>query len=278
MAGLKKLVVGGAAGLVQDFLVAAARAGDELAITGRDEAELTKIAASIAEQAPGSIPVRVFAMKNPLDENEIRLLVQQLRAAWDRIDAMVIALGAVGGDSAKVLPGKPIDSIDLDGWKECAELNLWAPLRYQKIVGAWMMEQPTPAAIVFIGSISSHEVLTVVGGYGTSKAGLSVGYRMIALEMTAQRCERKLPPINVNEIAPGFFPTEQNAAMLTGDRRHSILARTPFGEFGTPAHLVGAFELLTTPGSFHHLSRIVVDGGFSGNAAVLSNRPAGTAS
>jgi NAD(P)-dependent dehydrogenase (short-subunit alcohol dehydrogenase family) len=65
-------------------------------------------------------------------------------------------------------------------------------------------------------------------------------------------------------LVPGFFPAEQNRAILSPDRVASILGHTPMGRFGDPPDLAGAALLLASDASsFITGTELVVDGGFS---------------
>jgi NAD(P)-dependent dehydrogenase (short-subunit alcohol dehydrogenase family) len=77
-------------------------------------------------------------------------------------------------------------------------------------------------------------------------------------------CEWAADGICVNAIAPGVFPTDLNAHLLTGtERGREILARTPMRRFGNACELIGAAVLLASPGaSFMTGECLVVDGGY----------------
>ena len=75
--------------------------------------------------------------------------------------------------------------------------------------------------------------------------------------------------LRVNAIAPGFFITEQNRALLTQsdgtftDRGKAIIAHTPFGRFGEPDELLGSLHWLVSDASkFVTGTLTIVDGGF----------------
>ena len=82
--------------------------------------------------------------------------------------------------------------------------------------------------------------------------------------------------IRVNAIAPGFFSTDQNKALLWNDdgtptaRTGKILAATPMERFGTPDELIGALLFLVDEKSSSFVTGIVipVDGGFSAYSGV----------
>ena len=70
--------------------------------------------------------------------------------------------------------------------------------------------------------------------------------------------------IRCNVLVPGFFPAEQNRAILTPERIDQILRHTPMGRFGDPDELTGATLLLASDaGRFITGTELVVDGGFS---------------
>ena len=78
-------------------------------------------------------------------------------------------------------------------------------------------------------------------------------------------------PIRVNAISPGFFPAEQNRALLyntdgsLSQRGSQIIGHTPMGRFGDAKELSGAVCWLAShsASSFVTGQNIVVDGGFS---------------
>jgi NAD(P)-dependent dehydrogenase (short-subunit alcohol dehydrogenase family) len=73
--------------------------------------------------------------------------------------------------------------------------------------------------------------------------------------------------IRCNVLVPGFFPAEQNRAVLDAERVAAITAHTPLGRFGDPDDLVGATLLLASDaGRFITGAEIVVDGGFAATA------------
>ena len=82
--------------------------------------------------------------------------------------------------------------------------------------------------------------------------------------------------IRVNAIAPGFFSTAQNAALLWNEdgtptaRTGKILAATPLGRFGEREELAGAvlFLLNNKAAGFITGVTIPIDGGFSAYSGV----------
>ena len=82
--------------------------------------------------------------------------------------------------------------------------------------------------------------------------------------------------IRVNAIAPGFFSTQQNAALLWNPdgtptaRTGKILAATPMGRFGEPSELEGGLLFLLNNEAASFITGVVlpIDGGFSSYSGV----------
>ncbi len=90
------------------------------------------------------------------------------------------------------------------------------------------------------------------------------------------RCSFANANIRVNAIAPGFFVTEQNRALLFDEegkptaRTEKILAATPMNRFGKPEELLGTLKWLTDNDESSFVTGVVVpvDGGFSAYSGV----------
>jgi gluconate 5-dehydrogenase len=94
--------------------------------------------------------------------------------------------------------------------------------------------------------------------YAVSKGAVRMLTRALAVELASHN-------VQVNGIAPGFFKTEMNAA-LVADREFSawVARRTPAGRWGESAEIAGAAVFLASPAADYVTGHVLyVDGGFS---------------
>src|SRR4029079_11581756 len=93
--------------------------------------------------------------------------------------------------------------------------------------------------------------------YTASKSGLAGLTRLLANEWAARG-------VNVNAIAPGYFETNNTAALRADEQRNrDILGRIPAGRWGKPSDLGGAAVFLSSAASdYIHGTIIPVDGGW----------------
>ncbi|HEY9154459.1 MAG TPA: SDR family oxidoreductase, partial [Opitutaceae bacterium] len=93
--------------------------------------------------------------------------------------------------------------------------------------------------------------------YSATKAAVHNLTKNLAREWAPSR-------VRVNALVPGFFPAEQNRAVLTPERVASIMGHTPMKRFGEAHELIGATLLLASDaGAFITGTELVVDGGFN---------------
>ena len=176
-------------------------------------------------------------------------LLAQAVAQFGRIDMLVNCAGINSASSY-------LDLSD-DDWQRVLDINLRGTHWGCQIFGAHMAANGG-GSILNVGSVTADVPLSRVFAYGASKA---------AVVNLTQNVARELAPqgVRVNAICPGFFPAEQNRAILDSTRTAAILSQTPMARFGEPEELVGTALLLLSKaaGSFITGAAYYVDGGFT---------------
>jgi NAD(P)-dependent dehydrogenase (short-subunit alcohol dehydrogenase family) len=262
----KVIVVTGGTGIIgQSFIKGIIAAGGTVAILGRNEEVANSRVAEVKQQGGKAIAL----IADVLDEHALEKAKDKVLNEFGRIDGLV---NAAGGNipEAIILKDDDIFGMNMDGMRKAMELNLWGTLIPTQIFGKAMLDAGK-GSIVNISSMSSKRVITRVLGYSMGKAAIDCYTQWFAVEL-ANRFGDK---VRMNAIAPGFFLTEQNRALLTQpdgsytERGNLVIKQTPFKRFGATDELIGALQwLLSDASSFVTGTVINVDGGFFVNSGV----------
>jgi NAD(P)-dependent dehydrogenase (short-subunit alcohol dehydrogenase family) len=249
LGGKVAVVIGGTGVLGSRMAVALADAGARAVVVGRDRRK----GDAVVERLGLHADQLVFEACDATRRHELRELVRRLLDSHSRIDVLVNAAGA---NSAT-----PLLEIDDEEMESIVAVNQLAVLRACQEFGRYFTERARSsgvgASIINIGSMAGLVPLSRVFTYAMTKA---------AVHNLTKNLAREWGPhgIRANVLVPGFFPAEQNRAILSPERVAAITGHTPMGRLGEPDDLVGATLLLAgDAGRFITGIELVVDGGFS---------------
>jgi gluconate 5-dehydrogenase len=149
-----------------------------------------------------------------------------------------------------------VDFPDED-WDAVMATNLTGPYRVSKAVLPGMIAQRR-GKIIHIASLMSDLARPTVVPYIASKGGVRQLTRGMAVELAPQN-------IQVNAIAPGYFATELNRALLDNAEFDAwVKKRTPAGRWGDPAEIAGVAVFLASRAADYITGQMVtIDGGMS---------------
>jgi 2-deoxy-D-gluconate 3-dehydrogenase len=240
--GRVALVTGANTGLGQAIAIALAEAGADIVAAGRSDP--CETAASV--HAAGR---RFHSVQADLSEQaQLASVVSQALAAFGRLDVLVNNAGIIRR-------ADPIDVIEQD-WDAVMNTNLKSVFFLSQAAARHMLINGG-GKIINVASLLSFQGGIRVPAYASSKSGVAGLTHALANEWAARG-------INVNAIAPGYFSTNNTAALQADpEREPQILARIPAGRWGLPGDLAGAAVFLASAASdYVHGVVLPVDGGW----------------
>ncbi|WP_413675491.1 2-dehydro-3-deoxy-D-gluconate 5-dehydrogenase KduD [Massilia cellulosiltytica] len=242
LAGRTALVTGANTGLGQGIALALAAAGADIVAAGRSPADDT--ATQVCALGRRFLDVRADLSSTA----PVRDVVAAAVGLNGRLDIVVNNAGII----------RRADSLDVDeaDWDAVIDTNLKSVF-FLSQAAARHMARHGGGKIVNIASLLSFQGGVRVPAYAASKSAIAGLTRALANEWAAQG-------INVNAIAPGYFDTNNTAALRADPvREPAILARIPAGRWGQPADLAGAAVFLASRASdYVHGVVLPVDGGW----------------
>ena len=259
------VVTGGTGVLGHALCRALAEAGAKVVVIGRRRDAADALVGAINTSGGEGLAVSADVLK----EEE---LIEAKRTIIDHFGTIDILVNGAGGNipGAIISPDKTFFDLKMEDFQKVVDLNLSGTVLPSKIFGE-VMAGKKKGIIINISSLAAILPLTRVVGYAAAKASVSNFTQWLAVEMAGKYGEG----IRVNAIAPGFFLTEQNRALLTQPdgsltaRGELIIRNTPFARFGKAEELCGTLIWLCSDASAFVSGVVVpVDGAFSAFAGV----------
>ncbi len=245
LSGKIAMVTGATRGLGEVAAKALAQAGADVAVCGRSEADLGRVAAEITELGRRA---RGFAL-DVLSREAVEKGVADILDHFGRVDILV--------NNAGVNYRTPVLDFPEEQWDRIIDTNLKGYYRVVQAVVPQMLELGY-GKIINVSSILGSVALPNQLAYCASKGGVEQMTKVMALEWAKQG-------VRVNAIAPTYFETELVAQLRNDPERVAFInERTPMGRWGQPEELEGLVVFLAASGSdFITGQSILIDGGWT---------------
>ena len=245
LSGRTALVTGAYRGLGLAIARGLAEHGARVVLNGRNAAALAT--ARDALRADGHDAHE--AVFDVADRAAVRAGVADIEATHGAIDILV--------NNAGIQRRAPLAEFAHDDWDAVIATNLTAPFVLSQAVLPGMMARRS-GKIIHIASLLSELGRATIVAYTASKGGVRQLTRAMAVELAPY-------DIQVNAIAPGYFATEMNRALLDDAEFDAwVKKRTPSGRWGEPREIAGIAVFLASRASDYVTGQILfIDGGMS---------------
>ena len=244
LTGRVAIISGGSIGLGRQMAEGLAEMGANLALCARKKERCQEAADQLA-----GLGIKTLALgcdvKHPAAIQEV---VASTLENFGRIDILI--------NNAGVSWGARLEEMTLEQWNKVMDTNLTGTFLFSQAVGKEMIRQGhgkiiNMASVAGLGGASSD--LQAIG-YHASKGGVIAFTKDLACKWAAHN-------IQVNAIAPGWFPTHMSSWILE-HHKESLLAKIPLHRFGSDHDLKGAAIFLASDASAYVTGHVlVVDGG-----------------
>lgn len=245
LTGRRALITGSGQGIGYALARGLAQHGAKVIINGRN-AERTHAAANALRAEGADIAVSIFDVTDPV----------AVKAAIDRVEDEEGAIDILINNAGMQFR-TPLEDFPLDQWEKLIQTNISSLFYVGQAVANKMIPRGA-GRIINMASVQSALARPGIAPYTATKGAV----RNLTSGMATDWAKYGL---RVNAIAPGYFKTPLNEALVNDAEFSAWLAkRTPVGRWGNVDELVGAAVFLSSDAaSFVNGHTLFVDGGIS---------------
>lgn len=243
--GKTAIITGGGRGLGAQIARGFAEAGiQNIVLCSRNVEACEQVGVELAALGVNSLALSCDVTK----QEDVVRIVDKTIEQFGSIDILVNNSGASWG--------APVEKMPKEAWDKVMDVNVTGTFLMSQAVGKVMIQQQQ-GKIINIASIAGFggtpEFMNTIG-YNTSKGAIIIFTKDLAVKWGRYN-------INVNAIAPGFFPTKMSGQLIELGR-DQILEATPLKRLGNEEDLKGAAVFLASNAADYVSGDILtVDGG-----------------
>ncbi len=241
LTGRRALITGSSQGIGFALANGLAQAGAQVVLNGRDLAKLTEAASRI----PGARTLSFDATKH----DDVRAAIDGFEAAVGPIDILI--------NNAGMQHRAPLEDFPAEAFERLLQTNIASVFHVGQAVARHMIGRKR-GKIINIASVQTALARPSIAPYTATKGAVGNLTKGMATDWARYG-------LNCNAIAPGYFDTPLNAALVADPAFSAWLEkRTPAGRWGNVAELVGgAIFLASDAASFVNGHILYVDGGIT---------------
>jgi len=245
LTGRLALVTGSARGIGRALAQGLAEFGAAVVLNARSAVQLDAEAAEL-RAAGHTVHVAAFDVT---DRDAVRDAVTRIESEAGAIDILV--------NNAGIQHRAPLEDFPEEAWQRLLQTNVSGAFHVAQAVARGMIARGH-GKIINIASVQSELARPNIAPYTATKGAI----RNLTRGMCTDWARRGL---QVNAIAPGYFRTELNQALVDDPAFSAWLERrTPAGRWGEVGELVGAAVFLASDASsFVNGQTLYVDGGIT---------------
>ena len=245
LSGRRALVTGSSQGIGLALARGLASAGAEVVLNGRDTGKLAEAAAALESAGPAihTLPFDVT------DHGAARTAVDAFEAETGAIDILV--------NNAGMQHRTPLEDFPPDAFEQLLRTNVFSVFAVAQACARHMIARGE-GRIINIASVQSALARPGIAPYTATKGAVANLTKGMATDWAQHG-------LNCNAIAPGYFDTPLNAALVADAAFSAWLEkRTPAGRWGSVEELQGAcIFLASSAASFVNGHTLYVDGGIT---------------